>query len=65
MNDDDVLITKKEALVLLGGEKKPIDASTFYRQIAAGRYHKPLHPTPGISRWKKNKLIRERDGEVA
>ena len=36
MNDDDVLITKEEALVLLGGEKKPIDASTFYRQIAGG-----------------------------
>jgi hypothetical protein len=64
-DDDCDLITKAEALVILGGPSKPIDASTFYRAIAAGRYHKPIHPVPGISRWRKRQLIRERDGQGA
>jgi predicted DNA-binding transcriptional regulator AlpA len=46
----------KECCALIGGDK-PISAATFYRGIHAGRFPPPEHPSPGISRWRRAKLI--------
>jgi predicted DNA-binding transcriptional regulator AlpA len=40
---------------LIGGTK-PIDASTLYRGIKAGRYPKPVKVGPGSSRWLRSEL---------
>jgi hypothetical protein len=56
---NDELLTLGQALVLIGGSKRPINAATFYRQISKGRFHKPYKPTPGISRWSKRRLLQE------
>jgi hypothetical protein len=59
ITDDDELLTLGQALVLVGGKERPINAATFYRQIGKGRFHKPYKPTPGISRWSKRQLLEE------
>jgi hypothetical protein len=43
----------------IGGEEEPIHPSTFYRGVAAGRYSKPEHPSPGISRVDRDHLAKE------
>jgi hypothetical protein len=59
ISDDDELLTLDQSRVLVSGKERPINAATFYRQIAKGRFHHPYHPTPGISRWSKKRLLRE------
>jgi predicted DNA-binding transcriptional regulator AlpA len=35
----------------IGGEETEVHSSTVYRMIAKGLWPKPVHPSPGISRW--------------
>jgi predicted DNA-binding transcriptional regulator AlpA len=53
---------------LLGG----IHRVTLYRAIQAGRIPRPIHVTPGTSRWRRSELLAAidraastRDGEAA
>jgi hypothetical protein len=57
MHGDYELITIKEGCSLIGGKAKPVSAATFYRGVAAGRYTPPVHPSPGVSRLRKAKLL--------
>ncbi len=62
--EDDELLTLGEACEFVGGKKKPIHPSNFYRGIQRGDYHKPIHPTPGISRWLKRRLASELNRQI-
>jgi hypothetical protein len=55
--DDPQFITIKAACAIVGGDEKPISAATYYRGVRAGRLPAPEHPTPGISRIRRGKLI--------
>lgn len=44
------LLTMREVCALFGGSR-PIDPSTLYRGIKAGRYPAPIKVGPGSSRW--------------
>ncbi len=50
MNTDTELLTMREVCRLFGGSR-PIDASTLYRGVKAGRYPAPIKVGPGSSRW--------------
>jgi predicted DNA-binding transcriptional regulator AlpA len=56
MHDDDELIPIKEACRLLGG----FHAATYYRGVAEGRFPKPVHPSPNISRVSRRKVLEVR-----
>jgi hypothetical protein len=49
-------ITIKTACAIIGGDK-PISVATFYRGVKAGRLPAPEHPTPGVSRIRRSKLL--------
>jgi predicted DNA-binding transcriptional regulator AlpA len=53
---NDEFITIKEACRLVGG-MQPISNATYYRQVQAGRFPGPVHPSPGISRVRHSELI--------
>lgn len=42
--------TIEHACQVIGGKGSPVHPVTYYRGAAAGRYNKPFHPSPGISR---------------
>jgi predicted DNA-binding transcriptional regulator AlpA len=44
------LLTMRDVCRLFGGSR-PIDPSTLYRGIRAGRYPSPVKVGPGSSRW--------------
>ena len=46
-----------EACAIIGGKAKPISAATYYRGVKRGIYPPPEHPSPGVSRIRKQKLI--------
>jgi predicted DNA-binding transcriptional regulator AlpA len=54
------LLTMRDVCALFGGSR-PIDASTLYRGIRAGRYPAPIKVGPGSSRW----LRAEVEGVIA
>ena len=45
-----VLLDRGEVCRLFGGTR-PLNASTLYRGIRAGRYPRPIKVGPGTSRW--------------
>jgi hypothetical protein len=45
-----------DACAIVGGSK-PISVATYYRGVKAGRFPAPEHPSPGISRIRRSKLI--------
>jgi predicted DNA-binding transcriptional regulator AlpA len=47
------LLDKQEVLSFFGGTR-PLNASTLYRGINAGRYPRPLKVGPGSSRWLRS-----------
>jgi predicted DNA-binding transcriptional regulator AlpA len=47
------MLDRKAVCAWFGGTK-PIDASTLYRGIRAGRYPKPVKVGPGSSRWLRS-----------
>lgn len=59
MLDNDELITIEEGCRIIGGNEKPISAATFYRGVKAKRYSPPVHPSPGVSRLRKRKLLED------
>jgi predicted DNA-binding transcriptional regulator AlpA len=62
---DDDLITTTAACILLGGQEAPINPSTLWRWIKAGRFSPPLKPGPGTVRFRRSVLIAERDAVAA
>ena len=46
---EDVPLTIEEACAFFGGSQ-PIDPSTYYRNVKAGRYPKPFHISPNVVR---------------
>ena len=61
MANDDELITLKEACRLLGG----FHVATYYRGAAEGRFPKPVHPSPNISRVSKRQVLETRERILA
>jgi hypothetical protein len=57
LSDDPDYITVNHACRIVGWDEKPISAATYYRGVKAGRLPAPEHPTPGISRIRRRKLI--------
>jgi hypothetical protein len=57
LTDDPQFLTIHQACRIVGGNEKPISAATYYRGVKAGRLPAPEHPTPGISRIRRSKLI--------
>ena len=41
----------------IGGNKKPVHPSTYYRGVKKGIYPPPDHPSPGISRVNRPALV--------
>ncbi len=67
MQDQDLCWDIDTVCQFFGGTK-PINPSTVYRGVKAGRIPPPYQPTPGISRWvpdecrdARRKQIAERD----
>lgn len=52
MSKSETLIDLAGACEFFGGEKSPIDRSTFYRGIRAGRFPKPIKIGKHLSRWR-------------
>jgi predicted DNA-binding transcriptional regulator AlpA len=52
-NDDDTLMTLSATCAFFGGDR-PINPSTLYRGVAAGRFPQPIKIGPNSSRWSQN-----------
>jgi hypothetical protein len=46
------------------GGDKPINPSTLYRGIKAGRYPPPVHPSPRLSRWLRTECVAARQALI-
>lgn len=57
IEDDDEAFTIEEACLQVGGKNNPISKPTYYRGVKKGIFPAPYHPSPGISRVSRNKLI--------
>ena len=55
-SDQPDLGTIEEACAILGGKRRPLARSTFYRGVAAGRYPAPVKISPNISRVDLHKV---------
>ena len=55
---DDEYLDVKAACRFIGGTK-PIDPSTLWRNVKAGRYSPPDHVGPNMVRWRRSKLARD------
>jgi hypothetical protein len=53
------LITVEQGCALIGGEDRPVSKATYYRGVKAGRFSAPVHPSPGISRIVRRKLLED------
>jgi hypothetical protein len=60
-NDEDELITVKEACRLL----RRFHYATYYRGAARGDFPAPVHPSPGISRVSKQRVLEARARIIA
>jgi hypothetical protein len=57
LSDEPDYITINNACRIVGGDEKPISQATYYRGVKAGRLPAPEHPTPGVARIRRSKLI--------
>jgi predicted DNA-binding transcriptional regulator AlpA len=55
---------KRRVCEFFGGTR-PIDPSTLYRGIKAGRYPPPFHVGPGSSRWIPAECIAAREALIS
>jgi hypothetical protein len=62
---DGDLITATEAGVVAGGDGAPISLSTVYRNVQRGIYSPPVHPSPGVSRFRRSTLLKDIAREIA
>ena len=51
------LVDETIACRLLGGETSPINRSTLWRGVKAGRFPAPIKVGLGTNRWKASELI--------
>jgi predicted DNA-binding transcriptional regulator AlpA len=63
-DDDEDLLDEAETCRFIGGSK-PIDPSTLWRGIKAGRYSKPIHISAQAVRWIRGELRRDRERMIA
>jgi predicted DNA-binding transcriptional regulator AlpA len=61
----DETVWDKNAVCAFFGGSRPLNHSTLYRGIAEGRYPKPFHPTPKLSRWLPSECRAARDALIA
>jgi hypothetical protein len=61
MSDTDDLVPIVTACRLLGGDETPLNPSTVWRWVKAGRISPPLKIGPGTVRFSRRKLVAERD----
>ncbi len=61
MSDQTDLVTIPAACRLLGGDDTPINPSTLWRWIKAGRYSPPIKVGMNAVRFKRSVLLAERD----
>jgi hypothetical protein len=61
MSDTDDLVPIVTACRLLGGDETPLNPSTVWRWVKAGRISPPLKIGPGTVRFRKSVLVAERD----
>ena len=54
-----------DAVCAVFGGNKPIDPSTLYRGIKAGRYPAPVKIGPNISRWIRSRCVSARAALIA
>jgi predicted DNA-binding transcriptional regulator AlpA len=47
------LLDRRRVREFFGGTR-PLNPATLYRGIRVGRYPRPIHPSPGISRWLRS-----------
>jgi predicted DNA-binding transcriptional regulator AlpA len=51
MQSGNVELLDRPAVCAFFGGTRPIHPASLYRGIRVGRYPRPIHPSPGISRW--------------
>jgi hypothetical protein len=61
---DDELWDLDEVCVYHGG-LRPLDPSTVWKGIKAGRFSKPIYPTPQNPRWRRSDCERDRARQIA
>jgi predicted DNA-binding transcriptional regulator AlpA len=54
--EDDELLDVTGVCAFLGGEEKPLNPSTVYRNVAAGLLPPPIQIGLHISRWRRREL---------
>ena len=59
--DTDDLVPTVTACRILGGDESPLNPSTVWRWIKAGKISPPMKIGPGTARFSRRKLIEERD----
>jgi hypothetical protein len=59
--DTDDLVPTGTACRILGGDESPINPSTLWRWIKAGRISPPLKIGPQTVRFRRSQLVAERD----
>lgn len=50
------IMTLGATCAFFGGDK-PLNPSTLYRGIKEGRYPRPVHPAPRLSRWLRSECV--------
>jgi predicted DNA-binding transcriptional regulator AlpA len=61
MSDTDDLIPVATACRILGGDDSPLNPSTVWRWVKAGKISPPIKLGPGTARFSRRKLVAERD----
>lgn len=56
MQPNDELVPVTVACEIIGGRDSPINPSTLYKGIKAGRFPAPVKLGPGTSRWRRSEL---------
>jgi predicted site-specific integrase-resolvase len=65
MSDTTDLITTVAACRVAGGDESPVNPSTLWRWVKAGRISPPIKVGPGTARFSKRKLLNELGIEAA
>lgn len=63
--DPNDLVTTVEACRIAGGANDPVNPSTLWRWVKAGRISPPIKPGPGTARFRRSKLLAELGIEAA
>lgn len=51
-DQDDDMLSVREVCIFFGGKKKPLDQSTIWRWVRAGKLAPAIRMSPLVVRWK-------------